>query len=97
MRSLSRTKRYAIAVLVAVGVTGVVWQRARADRRAAGSTRPLPLVQVATPGQLDMQRRLLLTADILPIPQADLMARVAGYLDAIWGASRTSWNADSVT
>ena len=84
MHAPNRTKRYAIAALVVVAFIGLLWQRARAGRQTASGARPLPLVQVTTPGVLDLQRRLLLTADILPIQQADLMARVPGYLDAIY-------------
>ena len=84
MHAPNRTKRYAIAALVVVAFIGLLWQRARAGRQTTSGARPLPLVQVTTPGVLDLQRRLLLTADILPIQQADLMARVPGYLDAIY-------------
>lgn len=69
--------------LAVLAGAALVWRGASA-RQSAGNTRPLPLVQVTAPGKTDMQRRLLLTADILPIQQADLMAKMAGYLDAIY-------------
>jgi membrane fusion protein, multidrug efflux system len=84
MRARTQRTFYAIVVLAGLGFAALVWQRASAGRQTAGSARPLPLVQVAKPGQVNLQRKLLLTADILPIQQADLMAKVAGYLDAIY-------------
>jgi membrane fusion protein (multidrug efflux system) len=83
----SRTRRAAAAVAAAALIAGLgllVWYRASLARQATQTARPLPLVQVVTPRQLDMLRTLVLTADILPIQQADLMAKVAGYLDAIY-------------
>ena len=82
---MSRTRRSVVILgaLVVTGFAALVWQRLSLARPTAGSTRPLPLVQAATPLQLEVQRKLLLTADILPIQQADLMAKVAGYLDTI--------------
>lgn len=73
-----------IAAVLVLALAVLVWQRASASRQAAVTARPLPLVQVTRPGRMDMQRKLQLTADILPIQQADLMAKIAGYLDAIY-------------
>ncbi len=74
----------AIVVLVVCGLTGFIWHRLHASQEPGSSARPLPLVQVRQPAQVDLERKLQLTADILPIQQADLMAKIAGYLDAIY-------------
>jgi membrane fusion protein (multidrug efflux system) len=75
---------YASGLLALAGFGAVVWYRLDAGRQTVERARPLPLVQVSKPALVDMQRTLLLTADILPIQQADLMAKVAGYLDTIY-------------
>jgi len=81
----TRTRRtvYVLTALAALGFGALVWHRLSLVRQTSEQARPLPLVQVTTPTLVDMERKLLLTADILPIQQADLMAKVAGYLDAI--------------
>lgn len=85
-RTHPRTHRIiaVLAVGAALGFGVLVWHRWSVARQTTAQARPLPLVQVATPLQLDMRRTLLLTADILPIQQADLMAKVAGYLETIY-------------
>jgi len=83
MSSRPRRTAYAVSALALAGFAALVWHRVSADRNSVERARPLPLVQVTTPTQMDMQRTLLLTADILPIQQADLMAKIAGYLDSI--------------
>jgi RND family efflux transporter MFP subunit len=82
----TRTRRlfYVSAAAAAVGFGMLVWYRVSVARQTTQAARPLPLVQVVKPAQVDMLRTLVLTADILPIQQADLMAKVAGYLDAIY-------------
>lgn len=84
MRPRTRRTFSALAAVVVVGFGGLVWHRLSIVQRSGEGARPLPLVQVTTPSQVDMQRRLALTADILPIQQADLMAKIAGYLDAVY-------------
>ena len=82
-RESGRTS-YTVIVLIVAGLGALVWHRLSVARQTTESARPLPLVQVTKPSQVDLQRKLLLTADVLPIKQADLMAKVAGYLDAIY-------------
>ena len=84
MHTRRRHTFYVLAAAAVVGFGTLVWYRVSLARQTAPTARPLPLVQVATPAQIDVVRRLVLTADILPIQQADLMAKVAGYLDAIY-------------
>jgi membrane fusion protein, multidrug efflux system len=79
-----RLTAYTLTLIMALGFAALVWYRLGLARQTAESARPFPLVQVTQPGQVDMQRKLLLTADILPIQQADLMAKVAGYVDKIY-------------
>src|SRR5216684_1914814 len=78
-----RLTTYTLTVIMALGFAALLWYRLGSARQTAESARPLPLVQVTHPAQIDMERKLLLTADILPIQQADLMAKVAGYVDKI--------------
>jgi len=83
MRTGTRRTFYVLALAAVIGFGMLVWYRVSLARQSTQATRPLPLVQVTRPAQVDMLRRLVLTADILPIQQADLMAKVAGYLDTI--------------
>ena len=82
----TRTHRtvYLLAAGAALAFATLVWHRLSLARQTTAGARPLPLVQLTRPALVDMQRKLLLTADILPIQQADLMAKIAGYLDAIY-------------
>lgn len=82
----TRTQRtfYVVSAAAVIGFGILVWYRVSLARQTTQTARPLPLVQVIKPAQLEMLRKLVLTADILPIQQADLMAKVAGYLDAIY-------------
>lgn len=84
MRTRTRRTFSALAAVAVVGFGALVWHRLSSARQSTEGARPLPLVQVTKPAQVDMQRRLLLTADVLPIQQADLMAKMAGYLDAVY-------------
>jgi len=81
----TRTRRtfYVLSAAAAISFGVLVWYRVSLARQATQTARPLPLVQVTKPAQIEMVRKLVLTADILPIQQADLMAKIAGYLDAI--------------
>jgi membrane fusion protein (multidrug efflux system) len=82
----TRTQRtfYVISTGALIAFGMLVWYRVSLARQVTQTARPLPLVQVTKPAQLEMLRKLVLTADILPIQQADLMAKMAGYLDAIY-------------
>src|ERR1700687_3186852 len=84
MRSATQRGLYVLAAAVILGFGALVWHRLSIGRADTSQTRPLPLVEVIKPFQVDMERKLQLTANILPIQQADLMAKVAGYLDAIY-------------
>src|SRR5713101_8226555 len=84
MRTRTQRSLYAFTVIAILGFAVLVWHRLSMARQTVESARPLPLVQAMKPYQTDLERKLQLTADILPIQQADLMAKVAGYLDAIY-------------
>ncbi len=84
MQTRTRRTLYVLSTAALVGFGILVWYRLSLARQTSQAPRPLPLVQVVKPVQLEMLRKLVLTADILPIQQADLMAKVAGYLDAIY-------------
>jgi membrane fusion protein (multidrug efflux system) len=84
MRSWTRRIFSGLAALAILGFGALVWHRLGLLRQSESEQRPLPLVQISTPLQLTMERKLLLTADVLPLQQAELMAKVAGYLDAIY-------------
>ncbi len=83
MRPRSRRTFYVLAAVAAGGFAVLVWHRLSVAWQTTAQARPLPLVQLAWPSQVDLQRKLLLTADVLPIQQADLMAKEAGYLERI--------------
>src|SRR5512140_1150784 len=84
MQTRTRQILYLFSTAALIGFGILVWYRLSLARQTSQAPRPLPLVQVVKPVQLEMLRKLVLTADIMPIQQAELMAKVAGYLDAIY-------------
>jgi multidrug efflux pump subunit AcrA (membrane-fusion protein) len=84
MQTRTRRTLWVLSTAALIGFGILVWYRLSLARQTSQAPRPLPLVQVVKPLQLEMLRKLVLTADILPIQQADLMAKVAGYLEAIY-------------
>src|SRR5262245_14802272 len=83
MRTRTRRTFYTAAAVAGIGFGALVWHRLSLARQTTDRGRAVPLVQVTKPVQRDMERTLVLTADILPIQQAELMAKVAGYLEVI--------------
>ena len=64
IRTRTRRTCYVVPAAAAIGFGTLVWYRVRLARQATQA--PRPLVQVIKPAQLDMRRKLVLTAESCP-------------------------------